>query len=97
MNLGLKRFTLWYLLLEVAWIAIALGTLRFCWVYPRSGGFDICFYLSEIACCGATGAMLGGFFGRMVLGAIVALVVPVCIVIFLFGNYVIYLIEGPAS
>jgi len=71
MKLGLKKFTLRYLLLEVALLSVSFGAFAF--ALPRLAQPGIAPILVFCAGLVALGAALGGSTGRMADGAILAL------------------------
>jgi len=87
----MPRYNLRYLVLEVIWVAVALGALRMCFVAGPSpaASSDVLFVLAMIAFVGSGGAIIGGLFGRMGRGAIVAL--ALALVLYLGSGLLLYL------
>ena len=90
---GMKRFSLRYVLCEVALIAFALALLcmadindpfRKPWLW--------------LLCCTAVGAAVGGLVGRIRLGALVgALAIPALIFLWVAFTYLMHVVAGTAS
>jgi hypothetical protein len=71
--LGKKQFSFGYVMLEIFWVAVALGFFRAAFSPPLEP-YDASslFLFVGIA---AAGAAFGGLFGRMVIGAIAAVAI----------------------
>ena len=85
-----RQFSLAYLFLEIFWVAVTLAFLRQAWfLYDRYRSFfdgwnskdaQLACYLLVLAALFTSGTVIGGFFGRMRLGALVVLGILVQIV-----------------
>jgi hypothetical protein len=70
--LGNRQYSLSYLLLEIFWVAAALGSFRAITALPE--GYAAAGPPLVLGVVVAIGAAIGGAFGRMVIGAVVAVI-----------------------
>jgi hypothetical protein len=72
--LGKRQFSLRYLLLQIFWVAVALGTLRALASLPENPAAGP---LLLIALVIAIGAAIGGCFGQMIWGVVWAVLLAI--------------------
>ena len=69
--LGKRQFSLGYLMLETFWVALALGSFRAAMSLPED--FEWLGLPAILFSIDAAGAAIGGLYGRMIMGALIAI------------------------